>query len=648
MTWIERTAYPRLPRAVSLKELRESFTPGDDEMAWARTHTQPDRHLLALVVRLKCYQRLGYFPPAAAIPAAVIDHVRAMLGLDAGVTAGYDVGRTGTRHRGYVRARVGAVREPARARAVAETAMREALPGKDNPADVINVALEALAAAGCELPGYSTLDEMAATLRAEVNGGFCHLVARLDAADRARLAALLVVDPASRQSTLPALTRPAPRATVSRLKQHVAHLRWLDGLGETGAWLQGVPAAKIAHFAGEAAVLDADALAEVGDDKRLTLLACLVHTARRRARDEVVTMFCKRMAAITKKARDKLEELREGHRAESERLLGVLGDVLADVREALGPPGPAGGGDDDAAGGLAADVAGTAGEDVEPIGAVCERAGRMVLKTLTGAGGVVALSTAHETVSAHHGNNPMPLMERYYRSHRAALFALLEVLELEATSTDRRVIDAVEVLRADRHRVGEYLPGYHQGQLIGTSFAGEAWQATLRDRRHPTRLRRRQFEVCVFAHLAVELRSGDVAVAGSESYANLHTQLMSWAECEPLVAGYCAQAGIAPTAGQAIAGWKAELTAAAAAVDEGYPGNADLVIADGKPALKRRTGTERRASALALESVRCMTSCPNAACWRSWPAPPTRSAGPGISARHRARTRSCPTRWAAT
>ena len=134
MTWIERTAYPRLPRAVSLKELRESFTPSDDEMAWARTHTQSDRHLLALVVWLKCYQRLGYFPLATAIPASVIDHVRAMLGLDAGVTAGYDVGRTGTRHRDYVRARVGAVREPARARAVAETAMREALLGKDNPA----------------------------------------------------------------------------------------------------------------------------------------------------------------------------------------------------------------------------------------------------------------------------------------------------------------------------------------------------------------------------------------------------------------------------------------------------------------------------------------------------------------------------------
>ena len=79
---------------------------------------------------------------------------------------------------------------------------------------------------------------------------------------------------------------------------------------------------------------------------------------------------------------------------------------------------------------------------------------------------------------------------------------------------------------------------------------------------------------------------------------------MSWAECEPLVAGYSgAQAGIAPTAGEAIAGWKAELTAAAAAVTPGIPTTPTWSPPNGKPALKRRTGTERRASALALESA---------------------------------------------
>jgi len=54
--------------------------------------------------------------------------------------------------------------------------MRQALQGKDNPADVINVALEALNGQGCELPAYSMLDRLAGALRAEVNGGFCHLV----------------------------------------------------------------------------------------------------------------------------------------------------------------------------------------------------------------------------------------------------------------------------------------------------------------------------------------------------------------------------------------------------------------------------------------------------------------------------------------
>ncbi len=580
VAWIERTAYPRLSGSPSARELAEVFTPSADELAWALARTTSEHHRLALLVLLLCYRRLGFFPRLGVVPAGVIDHVRQAAGLGISVAACHDSERTLWRHREWIRTRLGVVYEPARVRAVAEAAMRAALLSKDNPADVINVALEALANNQCELPGYTTLDEMAATLRAEVNGGFYRVVAgRLDAVERARLLGLLIVDPVSRLSALPRLTQPAPKATVSRLKQHLGLLRWLDELGPTEAWLADIPPAKIAHFAGEAAVLDAGELSDVGEDKRLTLLACLVHTARIRARDEVVTMFCKRMAAITKKARERLEELREAHRAESERLLGVFGDVLAGVREALGPAESEDGEDQ------CLDAASPA---VEPIGVVCERAGRMVLKTLAEAGGVAELSSTHEAVSAHHGNNYTPLMEHYYRSHRPVLFALL---------------DAVEFLRANRHRVGEYLPDHHEGQPLDVFFAGEMWQAVLRDRRRPGRLWRRHFEVCVFAHLAAELRTGDIAVVGSESYANLHVQLMSWAECQPLVADYCAQAGLPGTAAECVASWKSQLTSMAATVDAGYPDNADLVIDAGRPVLKRRVGKERRASALALEAA---------------------------------------------
>jgi len=594
MTLIDRTAYPRLPPTVSARGLVEVFTPTADELVWAQAKTNSEQHRLALLVLLVCYQRLGYFPRLAAVPVEVVEHVRRTAGLRASVESRHDSDRTLWRHREWIRQRVGVVYEPGRVRAVAEVAMREALLGKDNPADVINVALEALAKNGCELPGYSTLDEMAAALRAQVNGGFYRLVAnRLDAAERARVLGLLVVDPLSRHSALPRLTQPAPKATVRRLKAHLGLLRWLDELGPTEVWLDGVPPGKIAHFAGEAAVADAAELADVGEQKRLALLVCLIHTARIRARDEVVAMFCKRMAAITKKAREKLEALREAHRGESERLLGVFGDVLSGVREALGPS-------DAEEATLTADGTSVA---ADPIGVVCERTGRLVLKTLAAAGGVEELSSTHEAVSAHHGNNYAPLMERYYRSHRPVLFELLDALELEATSTDHTVLDAVGFLRANRHRVGEYIPDHHEGAPLDLSFAGGMWQATLRDRRRPGRLRRRHVEVCVFAHLAAELRTGDIAVAGSDSYANLHTQLMSWAECEPLVGEYCAQAGIPSTAAECIAHWKQQLQTTAAEVDAGYPDNADLVLDGGRPVLKRRNGKDRRASALALEAA---------------------------------------------
>ncbi|MGH7735236.1 MAG: hypothetical protein ACREOE_16490, partial [Gemmatimonadales bacterium] len=85
-------------------------------------------------------------------------------------------------------------------------------------------------------------------------------------------------------------------------------------------------------------------LVRITEAKRLTLLASLIHMLRAAARDEVTDMFCKRMAIIHRKGKDRLEELREEHRAESERLLEVFGEMLAAAKDAAAPtaqpPGP--------------------------------------------------------------------------------------------------------------------------------------------------------------------------------------------------------------------------------------------------------------------------------------------------------------------
>jgi TnpA family transposase len=589
MTSIERTAYPRFKRSTSARELREAFTPTDDETLWARGLTRTPSHLLGLVVGLKSFQRLGYFPKPDQVPAAVVDHLRDHLQLPGDVGLDHGADRTLARHRDWIRARLGVVYDPQQVRKLAEQTIREAAYSKDNPADLINVALEELIRGRYELPGYTTLDELTARIRTEVNTElFATIGSRLTEADRAMLVGLLKVHPTTKRSDYDRLKQPAKAATLSKFKDHLTYLGWVDGLGPARAWVAGIPPSKVAHFAGEAHVTDVADLGKMGLARRLALVACLLHQAQVRARDEVATMFCKRMAAITKKAKDHLNQLREQHRADTERLLGVFGDVLGAATESLGL---------------------TEGEGIDgqadPLPEVCERTGRLVLAALNDAGGIRRLAADHETVSAHHGNNYAPLMEQVYRSHRAALFTLLDVLELQATSADGSVLDAVAFLKTTRRRSGEFIPDHlEDGTPVELSFASEQWQKVLRARRKPGRLVRRHFEVCVFAYLAAELRSGDVAVVGSDAYANLYDQLMSWRECEPLVADYCAAAGI-PTDGAAFVELRrAELVEIAERVDAGYPDNADLSIDEhGHPVLKRRKGADRPASALELEAA---------------------------------------------
>ena len=299
---------------------------------------------------------------------------------------------------------------------------------------------------------------------------------------------------------------------------------------------------------------------------------------------------------------------REASEPESlEGVGGAAGDEdgghAVDV-SAIGPP-------DDVADDKAEDPA----VDVGPDGAgeeVAVRIGQAVLKALESGGGLEQLMAAHQAVAAFHGNNYLPLLEAFYRSHRAVLFTLVDAIELEATSAGRGVLDALEFIRAVRHRRGEWIEetcvvdrGNEQVRVSIdiNAFASEMWKRTLRDKRRPGMLARRHLEVCVFSHLAAELRSGDLAVAGSDSYASLHAQMMTWEECEAEVAGFCEQAGIPADAKTLAAFCKEKLTETAAAVDAGYPANADLRLEGGKPVLARRKGADRRPSAIILEGA---------------------------------------------
>jgi hypothetical protein len=83
---------------VTARELHELFTPSVGEIEWAKGLTRSAEHLLALVVLLKSFQRLGYFPDLYEVPVVVVDHVRGYLEMGAEVEVAHESNRTAERH----------------------------------------------------------------------------------------------------------------------------------------------------------------------------------------------------------------------------------------------------------------------------------------------------------------------------------------------------------------------------------------------------------------------------------------------------------------------------------------------------------------------------------------------------------------------
>ena len=587
MTSIERTAYPQFSRLTSARVLHVFFTPAAEEIAWAQERTASPESLFALVLALKCFQKMARFCPLEEIPEAVTGHVRRCLGLAPETVPDHGAARTAKWHRKQVRARQGVSYDQRRARALAAAEIRSAALVKNHPPDLINVALERLVEASLELPAFSTLDELATAIRAEVNAGmFTRITERMGPAARQRLQALLTVAVPGGTSVFNRLKKPAQRATWSRFKAQAEYLSQVDALGDTGAWLEGIAPGKVADFAREAAAQDIDTLSRYDPVKRLALLACLVHTARMRARDDLAEMLCKRVAANVKRARAELEEIRLRQRAVSERLIGTYRTVL----EHLDPGSEAAGGR-------------VPGEGEARAVAAVEQAG-----------GFAAQLAGIEEVSAFHGDNYEVLVHRFFRKDRAVMFDLAAKLELVATSSDASVLAALEHARAYHAMRRDHIPlpppaDGGEDADSGLAFASGNWRRAVTDRRHPGMVVRRHFEAMVFTYLAEELRTGDIAVSGAGEYADWRANLLPWEECEPLPEGFCAGAGLPATA----AGFTERLghahLDATAALDAGYEDNADLVIGeDGVPALKRHrsAGTPEAAERLAEAVARRM------------------------------------------
>ena len=124
MTSIDRTAYPQFRRLTSARVLHVFFTPTAEEIGWAKERTAGQESLFALVLALKCFQKMARFCPLEEIPEAVTGHVRRCLGLDPETAPDHGAARTAKWHRRQVRVRQGVTYDQRRARALAAREIR--------------------------------------------------------------------------------------------------------------------------------------------------------------------------------------------------------------------------------------------------------------------------------------------------------------------------------------------------------------------------------------------------------------------------------------------------------------------------------------------------------------------------------------------
>jgi hypothetical protein len=75
MTSIDRTIYRRVKRSYTTKELIEAYTPTEEERHFVETTTRSQQHRLNLMLWIKLFPCLGYFPSVDEIPSAIVTHV---------------------------------------------------------------------------------------------------------------------------------------------------------------------------------------------------------------------------------------------------------------------------------------------------------------------------------------------------------------------------------------------------------------------------------------------------------------------------------------------------------------------------------------------------------------------------------------------
>lgn len=561
MTSIERTAYPHITanKLISQKTLNTLYILTKEELDFIGQNIRGNRMRLNFSIQLKSFQDLGYFPNISEIPDVIINHLRKQMKLPHNLSPFYKHSPTLSRHRNrireYLKITPWSTKGKQSAQKVAIRAAYKASQTMNNPADIINAVLEELVGKRFELPAFNTLDRLVRHIRSRINQDIFQRVTHHLKTNNllVQIDNLLIVEKEETYSDYNKLKQPPKAPTITNFKEYVNYHHWLMSLGVMGPYLKDIAKVKLKQFAQEAKSLDIDNIKDLSDQKKYTLIACLIYQAQQIAKDTLGMFVCKILSSTHKRAKKKLEVLKEKLANKTQDLAKLMLGIVGDYKETP--------------------------QQTRSFASKFK-------KKIESQGGFDEVEDLCQKIIAYNSKNHIPFLWDYFRSKRSTLFDFLSAINIRSSTQNQHIINLLSFLEKNRYRRSDYLI---LDEDINLSLFSEKWKNfIILGKPEDKTINRRYLELGAFSYLANELRSGDLFIEGADTFSDYRHHLLGLEECLLLEEEYLQTLGFPKTAEEFVDFLKNNLAQMARKVDKLYPQLSDFFITeDSIPFLKK-------------------------------------------------------------
>jgi TnpA family transposase len=564
MAAIHETAYPRIKPNLSHKELKEIFTPTEEELILLDSKTKKTLPAprLGFIITLKYYQYLGRLISVQKIDTAIKKFISDKLGIDSNIDlTGYDTSAR-KRHIKIIREYIQINPDKKSRRQSMKKAALNAAATKENLADIINCVIDELIKSKFELPSFRRLLRLARAARSVVNNDNYRKIYNELTDEQTKLIdtmiGLIKPDDDANTLTWKMLKLEPKKPTTNNIKGYIQYVNKLKDIRQRiNINVDFIAPARIEQLRDEAIIADMDDMKEMRPVKRYALATILIYMKSAASIDDLVQVYLSWIKSIEAQAKFKLEEYRLEQADKTDEYVLLLYRTLLALKN-----------NDNAH---------------DKVLAIEEQLGGKTDDLIEQCREYLGLTS----------ENHISWMLKPYSNKRHAIFKLLENLNIFSATNDKSIETALKFIMQHNHSHKEWLPLDSSDPIQpDLNLLSDVWFKIVTGLKREKnliikRIHRQYYEISICSILMGDLSCGDAFVEDAFIFDDPNKQLVTWVQFEEEVDSYCDLVKLPKERGKFIASLQCRLQQTAKHVDENYHNNPYLVIDKGLPVLKK-------------------------------------------------------------